>query len=427
MVVDAKSLARDLLSRHAKPALEPVRPPGGRGLDDHPEIRAALALRGRATAAFADRGLPNPFFLPHTGVNGATTGMLGGEVVNFSGYNYLGLAGDPRVTSAAKQAIDVYGTSASASRAVAGEIPLYADLERRLAGAYGTGDAVITASGYLTNAGLLPFLLGPGDLAACDALVHSSIVSGTRWAGCRRATFAHNDPDALDRLLVRSRGSFGRVLVVVEGAYSMDGDVARLPELIAVARKHDCLIMVDEAHSFGVLGDQGFGVREHFGLAADTVDLWMGTLSKSLASCGGFLAGDAELIAAIKTLAQGVSLFSAAPTPAQIAAAIAAFDVMVAEPDRLTRLHGNAATMASALRADGWDTGVSAGTAIIPVILGAEDRAMATSGRLLAAGIYAAPLGYPSVAEGAARIRLFMSADHTAEHIDQLVTVLGAG
>lgn len=373
---------------------------------------------------FTDRGLPNPFFLPHAGPSGPTIHLLGQEMLNFSGYNYLGLAGDDRVIAAAKDAADVYGTSASAARAVAGEIPLYGELERRLADAYDVDDAIVTSSGYLTNAGIIPFILGENDLAACDSLVHSSIVSGTQWAGCRRARFRHNEPDALERLLCRSRSSFDRVMVIIEGVYSMDGDIARLPELIDVARRYDCLIMVDEAHSFGTLGQRGFGVREHFDLPGDAVDIWMGTLSKSLASCGGFLAGNADLIWAIRMLGPGLCMFVAPPTPSQIAAAIAAFDVMTAEPERLTRLRDNSSTALAAAKAAGWDTGASEGTPIIPIILGDGPRTIATSLALLQAGINASAIAYPAVAHGEARLRLFMSADHTSEQVAQTMTAL---
>jgi 8-amino-7-oxononanoate synthase len=373
---------------------------------------------------FTERGLPNPFFLPHAGPSGPTIHLLGQEMINFSGYNYLGLAGDDRVIAAAKDAADVYGTSASAARAVAGEIPLYGELERRLADAYDVDDAIVTSSGYLTNAGIIPFILGENDLAACDSLVHASIVSGTQWAGCRRARFRHNEPEALERLLSRSRSSFDRVMVIIEGVYSMDGDIARLPELIDVARRYDCLIMVDEAHSFGTLGQRGFGAREHFDLPGDAVDIWMGTLSKSLASCGGFLAGNAELIWAIRMLGPGLCMFVAPPTPSQIAAAIAAFDVMTAEPERLTHLRDNSSTALAAAKAAGWDTGASEGTPIIPIILGDGGRTIATSLALLQAGINASAIAYPAVAHGEARLRLFMSADHTSEQVVQTMTAL---
>jgi len=429
MTTDAKTLARDLLDRYgtagpARAAAAVDRADGSARLDGHPTVQAAKDLRADMHETFDARGLPSPFFLPHDGVNGATTNIFGREMLNFSSYNYLGLAGHPKVRAAAKDAIDTYGTSASASRAVAGEIPLYAELERRLATAYGVDDAVLAPSGFLTNAAVVPFLLGPGDLAACDALVHNSIVSGTQWAQCRRATFRHNDPDSLDALLVRSRRHAARALVVLEGVYSMDGDISALPELVAVARRHDCLVMVDEAHSFGTLGEHGWGVREHYGLPGGLVDVWMGTLSKSLAGCGGYLAGDADLIWAIRLLAPGICLYTAPPTPAQIAAAVAAYDVMQAEPERLARLRENSASVLRALREGGWDTGASGGTPIVPIILGSTERTMTTSGGLLQAGVNAAPIAYPAVPQGEGRIRLFLSADHTTDHLDEMVDAL---
>ena len=432
--MEAQELARQLLARRSgSPDATPDGPPAGpaaiaeRGrsdLSDHPQVIAARELRHRIGTEFVDRGLPNPLFLQHTGPSGATIEVLGREMINFSGYNYLGLSGDPRVIAAVTEAAERYGTSASAARAVAGEIPLYGELERRLADAYDADDALVTPSGFLTNAAVIPFALGPDDLAVCDSLVHNSIVSGTQWARCKRANFSHNDPDALDRLLARTRGQFERAMVIVEGVYSMDGDIARLPELIAVARRHDCLVMVDDAHGFGTLGERGFGIREHFGLPGDAVDIWMGTLSKSLASCGGYVAGNAELIWAIKMLGAGLCMFVAPPTPPQVAAAIAAFDAMVAEPERVARLRTSAAHALAAARAGGWDTGSSDGTAIIPIIVGASERAVTMSIHLLQAGINAAAVAYPAVPEGDARIRLFMSADHTDEQIARMMAAL---
>jgi 8-amino-7-oxononanoate synthase len=436
MTTDPQTLARQLLARHGggnghavaarggghAVAARPARRPG---LADHPQIAEAARIRRHIETEFVAHGMPNPFFLPHTGSNAATVGLLGREMINFSSYNYLGLAGDPRVIDAAKEALETYGTSSSASRSVAGEIPLFADLERRLASAYRVEAAVVTPSGFLTNAGLIAFVLGPGDLAVCDSLVHNSIVSGTQWSECRRATFNHNDPDALDRLLRRSRGHFERVMLIVEGVYSMDGDIAPLPELIEVARRHECLIMVDEAHSFGTLGRRGMGVREHFDLPGDAVDIWMGTLSKSMAASGGFLAGSDELMWAIKLLAPGMCLYTAPQTPPQVGAAIAAFDLMLAEPERLVRLRANAASALSAAKDAGFNTGASADTPIIPLILGDSVRTVAASVGLLQAGINASAIAYPAVPEGEARLRLFMSSDHTAEQVEPMLAILG--
>ena len=226
-----------------------------------------------------------------------------------------------------------------------------------MAGIYDVDAAVISTSGYLTNAGVIGFLLGERDALVCDALDHASIVSGGQWSGARQLTFRHNDPDALRNLLRMSRSRFERVLVVIEGHYSMDGDIGLLPEIAAVAREFDCGVMVDEAHSLGVIGDRGHGVREHFGLAGDAVDIWMGTLSKALGSCGGFIAGDGELIDAIRTIAPGVEQFTGGPAPAAAAAALAALDVLDEEPDRLARLRSNAAFFSSVLRERHLDLG----------------------------------------------------------------------
>jgi 8-amino-7-oxononanoate synthase len=431
--MDAQELARQLLARHGgrgdaaaeddrlvATALRPRRS----DLSDHPQVVAARTIRDRIQAEFVEQGMPNPLFVPHTGPSGATVRIHGREMINFSGYNYLGLSGDPRVVAAVTEAAERYGTSASAARAVAGEIPLYDELEQRLAGAYDCDAALVTPSGFLTNAGIVPFVLGADDLAVCDALVHNSIVSGTQWARCKRATFAHNDPDALDRLLARTRSQFDRAMVIVEGVYSMDGDIAPLPDLIEVARRHDCLVMVDDAHGFGTLGERGFGTREHFGLPGDAVDIWMGTMSKSLASCGGYLAGNADLIWAVKMLGPGLCMFVAPPTPPQVAAATAAFDLMVAEPERVARLQRASAAALAAARDAGWNTGSSDGTAIIPIIFGETERAVLASVRLLEAGINAAAVAYPAVPEEDARIRLFMSADHTSEQIARFIAAL---
>jgi 8-amino-7-oxononanoate synthase len=419
--LDAKAVARDLLNRHGMVNTS-HRPPmtRRRGLEGHPLIEQARETR-HALATLTARGLPSPYFIPHHGVNGPTIDILGNTMINFAGFNYLGLASHPRVVAAAKAAIDQYGTSASASRAVAGELPLYRHLEDRLAAAYGVDDAVICPSGFLTNAAVIPFLLTSADLAVCDELVHSSIVSGTQWAQCRRVMFRHNDPDSLAAMLRRMRGHAERALVVLEGVYSVDGDIAALPEMVAVAREYDCLIMIDEAHSLGTIGDHGMGVREHYGLPGDAVDVWMGTLSKSLAGCGGYVAGNADLMWAIRLLAPGVSLYTTGPTPAQIAASIAAFDVLRAEPQRVRRLQDNAAHMLAALRESGWNTGTSAGTPIVPLIIGEQIATVELSVWLLQNGINAAPITQHGVNAGQDRVRLFVSSEHNAGQIAELV------
>jgi 8-amino-7-oxononanoate synthase len=436
-VADARELARNLLLRQnpgaagipagpAAPAARRVPARAAVSLSEHPEVIQALQRDEMLHAGLAELGAPSPYYVPHGGVNGATTVVDGRSLINFSGYNYLGLAGDPRVQAAAKEAIDTYGTSCSASRIVSGQIPLHAELESRIAGAYGVDGAVMTGSGFLTNAAVIAFVLGAGDVAVCDSLVHNSIVAGTKWAGCQRVTFRHNDPEALEGLLRRSRDHFERAMVIIEGVYSMDGDIVRLPELVEVARRYGCLVMVDEAHSFGVLGASGSGVHEHFAVPGDAVDIWMGTLSKSLASYGGYLAGSADFVFALKMAAPGVNMYAAGATPATTAAAIAAFDIMVSEPERLVRLIANGRTFAAGARAAGLDAGTTSGTPIVPVVLGDTRRTVTASVALLDAGINASPILYPAVAEADARIRFFITAEHTADQIDYTISTLAA-
>lgn len=422
---DAKELARDLLRRHGAAASAAAKPAARRrtGLEGHPQIEQARQTR-RALESLAERGLPNPYFIPHDGTSGPTIDIGGQTVVNFAAFNYLGLSYHPDVIAAAKAAIDQYGSSASASRPVAGEVAVYRDLEAELAAAYGVNDAVLAPSGYLINAAVIPFLLTPADLAVCDSLVHSSLVAGTRWAQCRRVMFRHNDPESLRAALSRTRGQAERAMVVIEGVYSMDGDIAPLPEIVAIAREFDCLIMIDEAHSLGTLGAHGLGAREHFGLSGDAVDIWMGTLSKALAGCGGFVAGNRDLVWAIRLLAPGISLYTAPASPGQSAASLAALRVLRAEPDRVDRLRANAARTLAAVREGGWDTGTSAGTPIVPLIIGEQMPTVELSIWLLQQGIYTAPITQPGVDPGQDRIRLFLSSEHTADQIDALVDAL---
>ncbi|WP_052314155.1 aminotransferase class I/II-fold pyridoxal phosphate-dependent enzyme [Nocardia thailandica] len=426
MSESARDLARRLLDDTAGAPARPASPPPpvrrprrgpGRQFADHPEV-AAMATKRAAIAEIHDRfGMPNPVFLLRESANDSVIRWQGRELVNFGAYNYLGLSNHPKVVQGAKDALDTYGASASASRIIAGEIPLYTELEQRLASMYDVADALVSTSGYLTNAGVIGFLLREGDVAVCDSLIHRSVISGVRWSGARQRTFRHNDPESLRAVLRTARAEFDRALVVIEGHYSMDGTVGALPEIAAVAREFDCAVMVDEAHSLGVFGERGHGIREHFGLAGDAVDIWMGTLSKALGSCGGFVAGDADLIAAMKVAAPGVAMLSGGPAPSTIGAALAALDVLDAEPERLTRLWANAGTFRTLLLDRGLDLGVSQGTPICPVIVPEEFRAGFVAARLLQQGIYAGSITAPAVPVGSERLRFFLTAEHTTDHL----------
>ena len=236
---------------------------------------------------------------------GATTVIDGKTFINYSSYNYLGLGGHPDVNDAAKEAIDRYGTSASADRLVSGERPIHRQLEREFADLHGVDDCVVFVSGHATNVSTIGALFGPKDLIVHDALIHNSAMLGIQVSGARRIPFAHNDWHALDQLLTQCRMQYERVLIVVEGIYSMDGDFPDLPRLVGIKHRHRAFLMVDEAHSLGTMGSGELGLQQHFGLRGTDVDIWMGTLSKALASCGGYVAGETALVEHLKCAAPG--------------------------------------------------------------------------------------------------------------------------
>lgn len=369
-------------------------------------------------------GVGDPFFRLHEGCAGAITRIGGREVINFSNYNYLGLCGNPAVSAAAKEAVDRYGTSVSASRIVSGERPLHQHLERALADAYGVEAAVAFVSGHATNVSTIGHLLQGGDLILHDELIHNSTLVGAQLSGAARMSFPHNDLGALEQLLREQRPRFRRALIVVEGLYSMDGDYPDLTRLVALKQQHQCWLMVDEAHSFGVMGERGLGIREHFGLDGADVDIWMGTLSKSLASCGGYIAGSQPLVDILRNFAPGF-LYSVGMPPAMAAAASAALKTMLAEPERVQRLQARSKTFLSLVEQAGFDTGPDcAGLAVVPIITGNSVKAVRWSESLLDAGINVQPILYPAVQERNARLRFFLSSEHTEEQLRQAASAL---
>jgi 8-amino-7-oxononanoate synthase len=368
-------------------------------------------------------GVPSPYFKVHEGSAGVKTRIGGRDYLNYASYNYLGFSGSAAVNQAAKAAIDQYGTSVSASRLVAGERGIHRELERALADVYGVDDAIVFVSGHATNVTVIGHLFGPKDLVLHDALIHNSVLQGVQLSGAHRLPFPHNDWGALDAILTDQRRQFERVLVVIEGVYSMDGDFPDLPRFIDVKRKHRAFLMVDEAHSFGVMGESGFGLRQHFQLQGQDVDIWMGTLSKSLASCGGFIAGETALIEHLKFLAPGF-LYSVGMAPATAAAALAALECLRREPWRATTLQQRGVYFRDQAQAAGIDVGSSAGMAIVPAITGNSIKAVRLSHALFERGIHVQPILYPAVPEKAARLRFFMSCEHSEEQIRETVHVL---
>jgi len=372
----------------------------------------------------ADRvGVPSPFFKVHDGVAGDTTRIDGRDLLNFSTYNYLGLNGDPRVGAAAMEAIEHFGTSASASRLVSGERPPHRALEIALAELHGVSDALAFVSGHATNVAVIGTLMGPHDLILHDRLIHNSILVGADLSGATRMNFSHNDWRAVDVILSEQRDRYEKILICVEGIYSMDGDVCPLEQFVEVKQRHKALLMVDEAHSIGVLGNTGRGIGEHFGIAGPDVDIWMGTLSKTLAACGGYIAGDAALIEILKYNAPGF-VYSVGISPPIAAAALESLRIMQAEPERVVALQRNGHHCLEAMRACHLDTGLSQGFSIVPVVTGSSMSAVQVSNALFDRGINVQPIIHPAVEEGQARLRLFLSCEHTPEQIEEAVNAV---
>jgi len=368
-------------------------------------------------------GIESPFFKVHQGLAGATTQIGEQTLINFASYNYLNLNGHPEVNAAAKAAIDQYGTSVSASRIVSGERPLHRELEQAIAQCYKVDDAITFVSGHATNVSTIGHLFGAKDLIVHDEYTHNSAVVGAQLAGAKRLPFAHNDLEALDEVLSDNRHKFERVLIVVEGLYSMDGDCPDLIKLVALKRKHQVFLMVDEAHSFGVFGENGKGLSEEYAVAGTDVDIWMGTLSKTLSGCGGFIAGESALIENLRHFAPGF-LYSVGLSAPIAAAAITSLKIMLREPQRIAKLKAISQYFMQSAKAQGLDTGESIGLAVIPVIVGSSVKAAGLSSELFKMGINVQPILYPAVPEKSARLRFFLSCEHTPAQIDETLCKL---
>jgi 8-amino-7-oxononanoate synthase len=385
----------------------------------HPGYQQIRIINGGAERM----GIENPFFRTHGGVAGATTIIQGKQYLNYASYNYLDCSGDPQVNMAAKKAIDRYGTSVSASRLVSGERPVHRQLEKALAQFYEVDEAIVLVSGHATNVTTIGYLFGARDLVLHDDLIHNSILQGISLSGARRLPFAHNDWQALEAVLTEQRHHFERVLIVVEGLYSMDGDFPELTRYIELKKKYKAFLMVDEAHSLGVMGERGGGIREHFGVAGSEVDIWMGTLSKTLAGCGGYIAGETALIEHLKFLVPGF-LYSVGMSPPLAAASLKALSILQQEPERVAALQRNGQLFLKLAREAGIDVGTSEGLAVIPVITGSSIRAARLSAALFARRINVLPILYPAVPEKAARLRFFVSCRHTEAQIRETVEIL---
>ena len=373
---------------------------------------------------FADHTkMRSPYFRDHTSRAGAVSEIDDQPVVNFGSYDYLGLNHVDSVGKAAQAAIDVYGTSVSASRVVAGERGFHRDLETKLAEVYETDDAIVYVSGHATNVSTIATLLGPDDLVLHDAWAHNSVKEGAKLSGAAIRNFAHNDPEALETILKSSRHQYARVLIVIEGLYSMDGDTPDLAKFIDVKKRYQAWLMVDEAHSLGVLGETGRGIAEEQDIPFSDVDIWMGTMSKTLASCGGYIAGCRQLIKLLKFKAPGF-VYSVGLSAPAAAAAMEALTLMKAEPQRVQKLREVSAFAFNAAKEAGIDTGVSEGYAVIPIMIRDAIKAVVVAEAMLARGYNMLPIIYPAVPMKESRLRLFITAEHTKDQIQGAVDAL---
>lgn len=380
-------------------------------------MRSKLAF-DRLVEMGAKMGMENPLFLCHERAAKATTRIGGREYLNFSTYDYLDINGHPEITEAVTRAASLYGTSAGASRLVGGERPPHRELERAFAELYGVEDCIVYVSGHATNVSTLGFLFGHRDAIFHDGLAHNSLVQGARLSGAARYSYAHNDCAALEEMLRAKRADHKRAVIVTEGLFSMDGNIADLPRLIELKKKYDCMLMVDEAHSLGVLGATGRGAREYFNLDPSDVDMWMSTLSKAMCGCGGFIAGRHDLVEYLKYGSPGF-VFSVGMPPIVAVACRKALEIMLREPERVHKLQRISRFFVDYAASLGLDTGAAQGYAVVPVMVGDPMAAGFLANALIRRGVYVMPITFPAVKEGTDRLRFFLSASHTEDHIRQ--------
>lgn len=350
---------------------------------------------------------------------GAWTVVDGRRVLNMCANNYLGFANNPRLKEAARQAIETYGVGPAAVRSIAGTMSLHIEFERKLAAFKGAEDALSLQSGFCANLAAIPTLVGAGHVLFTDELNHASIIDGCRLTKADRVIYPHRDVDALRKALAERKDA-PRKLIVTDGVFSMDGDLAPLPEIVGVAEEFDALVMVDDAHGEGVLGSHGRGIVDHFGLQG-RVDIEMGTLSKAFGVVGGYLAGKRPIMEYLRQRGRPF-LFSSAATPADVGACIAAVKILEEGDEPVRKLWDNARYFKAQVADLGFDTGHSE-TPITPVMLGEASMAWEFSKRLFEHDVFAQAIAYPTVPKGKARLRVMVSAVHTKEDLDFAVNV----
>jgi len=355
-------------------------------------------------------------------LDGARVTIGGKSKVIFSSYSYLGLITHPKINAAANEATDEFGTGTHGVRILAGTTKLHVELEKRMAEFMGTEDAIAFSSGFLANVATIASLMGRGDAVICDRLSHASLVDGCRLSGAEFIWFEHNNLDDAQRILADAKDKYRGKLIIADAVYSMDGDVAPVPELIDLAKTYDAWLLVDEAHSLGVLGETGHGIQEYFGLPNGAIDILTGSLSKTIPAVGGYAAGRSDFIAFLRHNARGF-VFSAALPPAATAAARVAFDIMEEEQWRIAKLRHNIAKFVGGLNELGFNT-LNTKSSVIPIVIGDEETTLKITMLLHNDGIFICPILPPAVPPKTCRLRANVLASHTDEDIDYALVAL---
>jgi 8-amino-7-oxononanoate synthase len=353
-------------------------------------------------------------------LDGAKVRVKGRTMGMYASYSYLGLVGHPRINEAAKKAVDQWGTGTNGVRTLAGTLTLHTELEETIANFKHTETAITYTSGYVTNLTVISSLLGRGDYVFSDKINHASIVDGCLMSGAEFRRFRHNDMEHLEGLLKNAPSDIAK-LVIADSVFSMDGDIIDLPKIVELSKKYNAWLMIDEAHSVGVLGERGTGIEEHFGMG-DVIDIKMGTLSKTIPSVGGYVAGKKELIDYLRHGSRAY-IFSAALPPAQAAAANEAFKVILDEPWRIERLNENTKQFIGGLKGMGFDTLLTE-TAIVPVLCGTDERAFFMTKYCQENDLFVLPVVSPAVQEGLSRLRLTVTAAHEPADIEHAMQII---
>ncbi len=391
------------------------------GFNNYPEI-AELKTRNQI---YDKLKIPSPYFRIDEGIANNYTLLNGTEYINYLSFNYLCLTEHPEVIKAASEALTKYGTSISSSRVMSAK-PIHWQLEKELADFIGTEASIISVGGHSTNETTISHLFKEQDLILCDSLDHNSIFQGAFHSGAKVIPFRHNDMYSLEHHLKENRNNYRRCLIVAEGVYSMEGDICNLKGLVELKKEYQAYLMIDEAHSIGVLGSTGRGVSEYFGIPASDVDIWMGTVSKALASCGGYIAGSKMLIEYLRYTAPGF-VFATGISPANCAAALASLRVIKGEPSRVKRLQERAKLFHELVLQEGFNTGSSKDSPIISIIVGDQEKCYLLSHYLFERGINAFPITYPAVPVGTDRVRFMITSEHTEAEFQQTLIALVEG